>query len=111
MRTRKFYLLLAPTLISALFCAYNGYKHYKDFTTLNGLEEKLNKQSLALHVASSTLDEHDALTGKSQTNINKLRGNTLKNAQNFINSTKINNSSELRNINKLKEVLANLNQI
>ena len=110
MRTRKFYLLLAPTLISALFCAYNGYKYYKDFTALNDLEEKLNKQSLALHVASSTLDEHDALTGKSQTNINKLRGNTLKNAQNFINSTKINNSSELRNINKLKEVLANLNQ-
>ena len=110
MRTRKFYLLLAPTLISALFCAYNGYKYYKDFTALNDLEEKLNKQSLALHVSSSTLDEHDALTGKSQTNINKLRGNTLKNAQNFINSTKINNSSELRNINKLKEVLANLNQ-
>jgi putative lipoprotein len=110
MRTRKFYLLLAPTLISALFCAYNGYKYYKDFTALNDLEEKLNKQSLALHVSSSTLDEHDALTGKSQTNINKLRGNTLKNAQNFINSTKINNSSELRNVNKLKEVLANLNQ-
>jgi putative lipoprotein len=110
MRTRKFYLLLVPTLISALFCAYNGYKYYKDFTALNDLEEKLNKQSLALHVSSSTLDEHDALTGKSQTNINKLRGNTLKNAQNFINSTKINNSSELRNINKLKEVLANLNQ-
>ena len=110
MRTRKFYLLLAPTLISALFCAYNGYKYYKDFTTLNGLEEKLNKQSLALHVASSILDEHDALIGKNKTNINKLRDNTLKNAQNFINSTKINNSSELRNVNKLKEVLANLNQ-
>ena len=110
MRTRKFYLLLAPTLISALFCAYNGYKCFKDFTVLNNLEERLNKQSLAMHTISSILDEHDALIGKNKTNINKLRDNTLKNAQNFINSTKINNSSGLRNVNKLKEVLANLNQ-
>ena len=110
MKTSKFYILLAPIIISAILCAYLGSKSYKEFTNLKDLNEKLYKQSLVFQAAKSIIEEHDALVGKSEANTKKLRDKTLKNAQNFINSVRKDDVGDIRNINKLKEVLANLDQ-
>ena len=110
MKNSKFYILLAPIIISAIFCAYSGNESYKKFTELKDLNEKLYKQSLVFQTIKSVIQEHDTLIGKSQEDIRRLRDNTLKNTQKFINSIRKDDRTEIRNINKLKELLANINQ-
>ena len=89
MKNNKFYILLAPIIISAIFCAYSGNESYKKFTELKDLNEKLYKQSLVFQTIKSVIQEHDTLIGKSQEDIKKLRDSTLKNTQKFINSINI----------------------
>lgn len=110
MKNNKFYILLAPIIISAIFCAYSGNESYKKFTDLKDLNEKLYKQSLVFQTIKSIIQEHDTLIGKSQEDIKKLRDSTLKNTQKFINSIRKDDRIEIRNVNKLKELLANINQ-
>ena len=100
MKNNKFYILLAPIIISAIFCAYSGNESYKKFTDLKDLNEKLYKQSLVFQTIKSVIQEHDTLIGKSQEDIRRLRDNTLKNTQKFINSIRKDDRTEIRNVNK-----------